>query len=56
MVVEGKLKVLPSIVALTAYTTDSFKKKCLTSGMEDVITKPISAKQIGTLLEEKRII
>jgi CheY-like chemotaxis protein len=33
-----------SIIALTAYATDSFKNKCIEAGMEDVITKPISAK------------
>jgi CheY-like chemotaxis protein len=56
MVSDGKLKTAPSILALTAYATEGFKKKCLISGMEDVITKPISAKQIGALLEMKRII
>jgi CheY-like chemotaxis protein len=56
MVNEGHIKEAPCIIALTAYATDSFKKKCLASGMEDVVTKPISAKQIGKLLEEKGII
>jgi CheY-like chemotaxis protein len=53
---DGRLKESPCIIALTAYATESFKKKCLNSGMEDVITKPISAKQIGTLLEGKGIL
>jgi CheY-like chemotaxis protein len=44
MVSEGKIITEPSILALTAYATEGFKKKCLLSGMEDVITKPISAK------------
>ena len=31
------------IVALTAYTAETFKEKCLSSGMEGFLTKPISA-------------
>ena len=30
------------IVALTAYSTDSFKSKCLEAGMDDFLTKPIA--------------
>ena len=31
------------IVALTAYTNESFKQKCLKGGMDGYLTKPISA-------------
>ena len=31
------------IIALTAYANDHFKEKCLSSGMEQVLTKPISS-------------
>ena len=31
------------IVALTAYTSQSFKEKCLGAGMDGYLTKPISS-------------
>lgn len=34
------------IVALTAYATDVFSKKCLDSGMNDSLTKPINSNQL----------
>lgn len=43
----------PSVVALTAYATDTFKDKCLENGMEQVLTKPISSAKLGQLLKAK---
>ena len=34
------------IVALTAYATDNFKEKALSSGMDDFFTKPVCSQQI----------
>ncbi len=39
------------IVALTAYTNESFKLKCLNAGMDGYLTKPISAEQIRQYIE-----
>jgi CheY-like chemotaxis protein len=41
---------VPSIIALTAYASDGFKDECLKSGMDDVITKPISAEKLKQVL------
>ena len=40
------------IVALTAYTNESFKDKCLQAGMDGYLTKPISPAQIQTYLTQ----
>ncbi|TNV72126.1 hypothetical protein FGO68_gene15474 [Halteria grandinella] len=40
------------IVALTAYTGEQFKEKCLMSGMNGYLTKPISAGQLRAFLRE----
>ena len=38
------------IVALTAYTNDSFRKKCLQAGMNDFLTKPIDVQKLEKIL------
>ena len=40
-----------TIVALTAYSTDGFEKKCLLAGMDEFQTKPISKDKIKELVE-----
>jgi CheY-like chemotaxis protein len=40
------------IVALTAYTGEQFKEKCLQYGMQGYLTKPISAEELRTFLRE----
>eukprot|EP00347_Sterkiella_histriomuscorum_P016734 403352055 len=40
------------IVALTAYSTDMFSKKCYDSGMNEFQTKPVSADAIKLVLEK----
>ena len=40
------------IVALTAYTNESFKDKCLQAGMDGYLTKPISPAQIQSYLTQ----
>jgi CheY-like chemotaxis protein len=47
---------IPQIIALTAYATEGFKQECLKAGMDDVITKPISATKLGTLLHQLNLI
>ena len=39
------------IVALTAYTSEAFEKKCLNIGMDSFLTKPISDTKIHKLLK-----
>lgn len=46
---------LPSIIGLTAYSTEVFTNKCLASGMESVILKPITAEQLRELLTDKQL-
>lgn len=38
------------IIALTAYTTHMFKNKCFESGMDEFLTKPVSAERISDLI------
>ena len=40
------------IVALTAYNTEKFEEKCLASGMDKFLSKPIDMKEIEVLLKE----
>jgi CheY-like chemotaxis protein len=39
------------IVAVTASTTGDVRSKCLASGMDDVITKPLDAALLREVLE-----
>ena len=39
------------IVALTANAMEEDKERCLASGMDDYLTKPINAKQLKETLE-----
>ncbi|CDW74854.1 pas domain s-box protein [Stylonychia lemnae] len=39
------------IVALTAYSTEMFSNKCLDSGMDDFLTKPISILTLRNIIE-----
>lgn len=43
------------IVALTAYTTDDFEKKCLNIGMDTFLTKPVSDTKILKLIKHLKI-
>jgi CheY-like chemotaxis protein len=40
-----------SIVALTSYTGNDIKKKCLEVGMKAVYNKPVSAKSLRKILQ-----
>ena len=42
MLASGKLKILPSIIGVTAHNLESVKFKCIESGMDDIIIKPCS--------------
>jgi CheY-like chemotaxis protein len=46
----------PYIVALTAYSTENFRAKCLTSGMKEFLTKPINEDQVHILLQATGLI
>ena len=39
---ENEIETHLSIIALTAYSTDSFKTKCISSGMDGFLSKPIN--------------
>ena len=43
------------IVALTAYTTEDFEKKCLNIGMDTFLTKPVSDTKILKLIKHLKI-
>jgi CheY-like chemotaxis protein len=38
------------IVALTAYSTDEFRKRCQEAGMQDFLTKPLNEEKLNKLL------
>ena len=44
----------PIIIALTADAFVETKKKCLSAGMQEVLTKPISNKALSETLEKYR--
>lgn len=48
---KKKLKRTP-IVALTAHTLESDKEKCLNSGMDDFLTKPLRISKITEIMEK----
>jgi len=52
----GKMRNFPYIVALTAYSTDSFKQKCLQAGMNEFLTKPIEVDKLELLLQNLKIL
>ena len=41
----------PYICALTAFTTESFKDKCIENGMDDYLPKPVETKEIRKILK-----
>ena len=45
-----------SIIALTAYTTDNFKTKCINSGMNGFLSKPLNVQQLSQVLDEFQIL
>ena len=47
---EGEIEKNLYICALTAYTTSEFKTKCFSNGMDYFMTKPISTRDIMTLV------
>ena len=44
------------IAALTAYASESFKKRCSEAGMDSFLTKPVSKDKILPILESLYII
>ncbi len=44
------------IVGLTAYSLEEIKNKCLMTGMDEVISKPITAVQLRQLLDKVNLI
>ena len=40
------------IAALTAYTNKEFMEKCMGSGMDDYLTKPISKEQLDVVVRD----
>ena len=40
----------PYICAVTAYTTDGFKKKCFACGMDEFLSKPITSDKINQVI------
>lgn len=44
------------IVALTAYTTELFREKSMSSGMNEFINKPVNSDQIRHILSQQGII
>ena len=44
------------IVALTAYSTDSFRVKCIEAGMDCFITKPTTAENVKAILRQRKLI
>jgi CheY-like chemotaxis protein len=48
---EGKKKKRLPIIAITASTTESDRKRCLKAGMDDHVTKPIRPGDLKTILE-----
>eukprot|EP00347_Sterkiella_histriomuscorum_P016419 403353254 len=54
--IKSSLQEKATIIALTAYTADLFKQKCFEVGMDDYLTKPVSADQIEKVLQLSRLI
>lgn len=52
--VSGPL--FPSIIALTAYSSHLCGDKCLASGMEKVLEKPLTAPQLEQILVDKELL
>ena len=52
--IQGKLKTNPFICALTAGTPDDFKEQFEESGMDSILSKPISQKTVNDFINEFR--
>jgi len=39
------------IIGLTGYSDQSMKEKCLAAGMDEVVSKPIRAKEVEAVLK-----
>ena len=50
--VEDKIRTCPYICALTAYSNEDSKNKCLSYQMDDFLTKPVSALDIKNLMNK----
>ena len=46
----------PKIVALTAYTTEEFELKCLRSGMDGFLSKPIVSEKLKKFILEMKLL
>ena len=46
----------PSIVALTAYSSEVNKNKCLSAGMKSFLSKPANSEELRQILKETMLI
>lgn len=51
-IIREKLGLTPIIIAATAFARDEDKMMCLSAGMQDFISKPISIKELDRVLRE----
>jgi CheY-like chemotaxis protein len=47
-----KISSIPYICAVTAYTTEEFKSKCIQNGMDEFLPKPVESLEIIKLLNK----
>ena len=50
---QYKIKSTVFIIALTAYSTEMFSKKCFDVGMDAFMTKPVCSEKIKDILKKK---
>ena len=48
---KRRIKQLPTIVALTAYSTETTKEKCESVGMKHFLVKPVNTDELDKILQ-----